>query len=102
MNNEKSPINQKLEDLSVDDELKEMNEEELLEELTKVSEELKDLREDIKPYNDDVEEENYDGDSMEIIVGTGECNSKMDDILKVMMAKDYEIPDNYCHYAAEL
>lgn len=93
---------EELESLSVDDELKEMDEEELNERLEETSGERNDLNQDLQPYNDDIEEGNYDGDSVEIITHIGECDSEINEVLQVMKAKGYEIPEGFQEAADEL
>ena len=79
-----------------------MDQEELLEKLSDVSDELGEIENSLKPYQDDIEEGNYDGDSIELTTHTAECESEIDEILKVMKAKDYEIPEGYQEAADEL
>ena len=95
-------MNQKVEDLNVDDELKDMDEKELLERLNEVSEERTELENSLEEYQEDIEEGNFDGDSIEITVNIGECNSEINEILQVMIAKDYKIPEDYKNYVNEL
>jgi len=73
-------MNQKLDDLSVNDELKEMDSNELNERLTEITNERNELESNLEPYNDDIEEDNYDGDSIEIVTDIGECNSQIDEV----------------------
>jgi len=84
-----------------DSEFNDFDDEELYEELEDKRKELRSLHQSLEPYEDDIEEDNYDGDSIELVTYVAETESEMVEIMQEMKKRDLEIPEDLVDFFEE-